>query len=198
MRLTVLSVGVEFFPGPGGGLGVSFNGRVLAWVGTTALSRMYGALKAPFASLHGYLVPFLKATNVTSILCMLSEWLLCNEKLKEDIIYFNNKISKLNLIEISRLFHQQLQNILFAFQRPKEHFHKLFHTWPWNKFQTIFIIKIWLWWIQKQRKKFYIFETEEPQLSKNFYHRDHIMIMLEFSNKEKKSICLKLKIHSLK
>lgn len=49
-----------------------------------------------------------------------------------------------------------------------------------------------------KEKKLYVFETEEPQLSKNFYHRDHIMIILEFRNKEKKSICLKLKKHSLK
>lgn len=166
MRLIVLSVGAEFFPGPGGGLGVSFNGRVLAWVGSTPLSRMYGALRAPFASLHGYLVPSFKATNVTSLLCKLSEWLLRNEKLKEDIIYFNSKISKLDLIEISRIFHQQLQNILFSFQRPKEHFHKLFHTWPWNKFQRIFIIEIWLWLNSETKKKFYMFETEE--LSNNF------------------------------
>lgn len=145
------------FPGSREPGGVSF------WpgLGDTASSGIYRALSASFAFLHGYMVPFLKTTNVTSLLCILSDWFYADEKLDEGIKYFNNTINKLDLIAIRRILLQQLQNT---------HFTPFKDAWStctnWS-----------------------VLGHETKQISKNCYHReqfsDHIMIMLEFSNREK-------------
>ena len=110
----------------------------------------YIALWGPHlhSSLHlhcGYLVPFLKTTNVTSLLCILSEWFYADEKLNVDIKYFNTTINKLDLIEIRGLLHQQLQNTHFTpFKDPWNTYTNwsiLGHETKLNKFQRVVIIE---------------------------------------------------------
>lgn len=67
---SVVCQGLGVFPGLGGGPGVSFAITLMAGSRPEEMNR---ALGDPFASLQGHLGPFLKASNVTSLLCILSE-----------------------------------------------------------------------------------------------------------------------------
>lgn len=124
---------------------------------------MYGALRAPFAFLHGYLAPFLKATSVTRLLCILELFYADKKKkINEDIKYFNNAINRLDLMDIRRILYQQLQHTHFTpFKDPRNiytNWSMLGHEANLNKFQTTVIETIF---------------------------SDHITIMLEFNNKDK-------------
>lgn len=129
------------FSSPGGGLGSLLMAG--SWPELGVLHYLEG-MELWRPHVHPSMVTWFLSSRQPMLLvsCV---WFQSDEILNENMIYFNNKISKLDLIETSRILHQQLQNTLLSFQWPMEHFHKLFCTWPWNKLQRIFSIVTWLW-----------------------------------------------------
>lgn len=120
--------------------------------------------KTLFTFLHGRMVSLFKATNISSLLCILSELFYTDKKLNRSIKYFNSTINKLDLMDVERILHlTAVECTILLLSRSHETFTQIDPYWPMKQ-------------VSKNSK-----DITETVLS------DHITIMLEFNNKEKKS-----------